>query len=198
MGKTVAVAASGKRKPKPKRKPGKTTVVKVASGAYSEATGQQTNVELTLSSTGKRLLNQFYRLPATVVIGGTTPITRTVTFSFGRISSPVNFTWAFNAQYSIAQQLTISGLPPKPKVSVICHGGGCPFAKKTFSPHGKKLALAPTLKNRRLAPHTTLELEITSSNHVGKVLIFTIRSAQPPSLAERCLPPGSKRPTACA
>ena len=194
---TIGVDASVKQNKKAKR-PKKTTVVKVASGSYSVATGNRVTVKLTLNSAGQKLLSRFYRLPSTVKVGGTTPITKAVAFSYGRIRSPFSFTWVFNAGFSVAQKLTITGLPHKPKVTVICHGGGCPFARRTFSPHGKQLALASDLKHRHLAPHTTLELEITAANDVGKVAIFTILSGQSPSLAERCLPPGARKPVVCA
>jgi hypothetical protein len=172
-------------------------VVTVASGSYSVAATASETVKLTLNTTGRKLLGQFYRLPAALAITGTTPITRTLTFSYGRIKSPVSFTWTFNAHYSVAQELTISGLPSSPKVTVDCHGHGCPFSKRTFSPKTKSLALASEFKHRRLVPHSTLRLEITAANEVGKVLTFTIRASKQPSLTEACLPPGASRPTAC-
>jgi CSLREA domain-containing protein len=194
-GKTVAVAASTHRKPK--SKPKKITVVKLATGSYSVAAGTRVTVKLALSATGRKLLNEFYRLPTTVTVGGTTPITKPVTFSYSRIRSPVAFTWVFNPRYSIAQELTITGLPSKPKVKVICHGRGCPFTVRTFSPHGKRLALAPLLRHSHVAPHTTLELDITATNAIGKVVIFTIVSGRIPVETQRCLPPGVHRPRAC-
>jgi CSLREA domain-containing protein len=200
-GKTIAVAASAKAKPEKKKKPKpkpKAKKVKVAIGSYSVTTGKRVTIRLTLSSTGQKLLDQFYRLPSTVTIGGTTSISKRVTFSYKRISSPISFTWAFSAGSSVAQELTISGLPSKPKVTVICHGGGCPFGTRTFSAHGRQLALAPRLNSSHLTPGATLELEITAANDVGKVAIFTIRSARQPSLIERCLLPGARHPTVCA
>jgi hypothetical protein len=162
------------------------------------AAGSSVTVQLALGATGKNLLGQFYRLPSTLAIGGTTAIANPVTFSYGRIRSAVNFTWTFNASYSVAQELTISGLPSNPKVNVLCHGHGCPFSKRTFAPHGKQLKLASSFKHSHLTPHATLEIEITATNEVGKVVVFAIISGRQPSLAERCLPPGAGRPTACA
>jgi streptogramin lyase len=205
-GKTVAVAATTakpkpkppKAKPKPKPAPKKTAVDTVASGSYSVATSSQVTVKLSLNATGKQLLAAVYRVPATMTIGGTTPVTKPATFSYARIRSPVSFTWTFNAHYSVAQELTISGLPAKSKVAVNCHGDGCPFSKRAFLPQGTRLALAADLRHRHLVPHATLQLEITATNDVGKVLTFTIRGGKQPLLAESCLPPGTSRPTACA
>jgi hypothetical protein len=198
-GNPVAVAAIVKANAAKKRKPTtKTTKVKVGSGSYSLATGQRATIKVTLNSTGQKLLDRFYRLPATVAITGTTSIVKKVTFSYSRIRSPIFFTWAFTSGYSIAQKLSITGLPSKSKVTVICHGGGCPFVKRVFTPHGRQLALTSSLNQSHLTPHTTLELEITAANDVGKIAIFRILSGQQPSLTELCLLPGASRPTACA
>lgn len=189
-GRTIAVAARAHRR--------KTTNVTVAGGSYSIATGHKATINLTLNAAGRKLLTELYKLPSTLRIGGTTALTRTVTFSYRRIRSPISFTWDFNARYSVAQELTISGLPSKSAVEVICHRGGCPFRRRSFHPHTRQLALASDLEHSHLAPGATLELEITATNDVGKVAIFTIRSGARPSLGERCLPPGARRPTACA
>lgn len=191
-GKTIAVASSAEPK---------TTVSEVAGGSYAVATGKRATLTLSLNSTGQGLLDQFYRLPSTLVVGGTTSITRSVTFSYRRIRSPISFTWAFTRSYTVVQELTITGLPPAsadPEVTVVCHSGGCPFAQRAFSPHGGRLALASAFKASHLRPGAAVELEITASNRIGKVAVFTIRSGQSPTLAERCLPPGAPRPTDCA
>jgi streptogramin lyase len=199
---TIAVATGAKPKPRKKKPkpppPKKTTIDTIASGSYLVAAGSSVTVNLDLGSTGKKLLSQFYRLPTTLVIGGTTPVTEPVVFSYGRIHSPVGFTWAWNSRYSVAQELTISGLPANPKVSVFCHGHGCPFSKRTFFPRGKELQLTSSFKHSHLSPHTTLELEIIATNDVAKVEIFTIRSGNQPSVAYNCQPPGASRPSACA
>jgi hypothetical protein len=198
-GKAVAVATgvnkAKKKKPKPKPK---ANGVQVAAGSYSVASGHQVKIKLALNAAGRKVLTQRYQLPATLLIGGTTRITRSVTFSYRRISSPVSFTWSFNSRFSVAEDLTITRLPPKPEVVVICQGRGCPFSERTFHPTGGKLALAPALAHRHLAPHATVELQINSRNEVGKVLVFTIRSDKQPTLAASCLAPGASHPTACA
>ncbi len=198
-GSTVAVAAtkSFKHKRKPKPPPKLTKVVSVGGGSYAVATGRQVTVKFTLSPAGQKLLSQFYKLPTTVTIGGTTALKRTAIFSYRVIHSPISFTWAFSRSSSVAQQLTVSGVPSGGMVMVICHGGGCPFAKRTFSPRRGRVALASAFKHSALRPGATLELEITAAKSVGKVASFTIRSGQQPSLAESCLPPGTRRPTRC-
>jgi hypothetical protein len=54
------------------------------------------------------------------------------------------------------------------------------------------------LKKRHLSPHSTVSIQITASNEVGEVVIFTVVSGKSPTEAFRCLPPGARSPTACA
>ena len=97
-----------------------------------------------------------------------------------------------------AQALSISGIPNGAKVTVICSGGGCPFAKLVYSPTRMRLSLMPSLRGIRLRPSAILTLEITKANAVGKVEVFRIRSGQAPTSTESCLPPGATHPASCA
>ncbi len=199
--KLVAVAATSKKKPKPKPKPPKkvTKVETVASGSYSIPTGKSSTVTLSLNSTGRKLLTARYKVPATLTLTGTASATRTVTFKYGVIRLSPSYTWFFSKTYSYALELTVSHLPKGSKISLTCHGHGCPFSKKTFSaPKSGKLALASVLKKRHLSPHSTVSIQITASNEVGEVVIFTIASGKSPTESFRCLPPGARSPTACA
>jgi streptogramin lyase len=193
---TLAVAA--KAKPKPKPKPKKVTkTVTVASGSYLVAAGHSTTITLRLNSAGQRLLNQFYRLPAALAIGGPTAITKSVTFSYAVVHSPISFTWTFTASFTVERSLSISNVPSGGKVAVSCHGGGCPFGSRTFKPTRGKVVLTSALSRSHLRPHATVRLDITATNEVGKVAIFTVRSGQQPSLTESCLPPGARTPSRC-
>jgi hypothetical protein len=155
-------------------------------------------VKLTLSAAGKRLLGRFYTLPTTLSIGGTTPVTAALTFSYGRIHVLPTYTWAFSPAGSVADELTLKNLPSPSEVTLICHGGGCPFTRRTFStPNSRKLALASALQGRRLHPNATLEVEITAQDDVGEVVTSAIKSGSQPSESFRCLSPGAHNPTRC-
>ena len=141
--KPVAVAANTKQKPKPP--PKVTTVVKVGSGSYSVASGGRITVKLGLGTTGKGLLNQFYRLPTTLSITGTSSIATPVTFSWGRIHVSPSYTWSFAPDGTVDDELTLSKLPSGSKVTVICHGHGCPFGDHAWSaPKDRTLKLSNT------------------------------------------------------
>jgi CSLREA domain-containing protein len=201
-GKTVAVTSAKQPSQKRPSKKARAKLVRLGSATYSVVTGTRKTITLTLDKRGRSLLNTRYKVPATLKLSGNNTISRQITFSYGRVRSPVSFTWKFNRRYTVAELLTISSLPAKPKVVVSCHGGGCPFAKKTFSLKAKaktrKLELAPKLKQAHLKPKTKLQIEITAANAVGKVLIFTIVSNDVPKLTVSCLVPGARKPSACA
>ncbi len=169
----------------------------VGSGSYSVPTGSSATVEITLNQTGQELLSRFYKLPATLTLGGTTSRTRMVSFRYPTIKSPISFTWAFTPSSTTALQLAISSVPPEGAVAVICHGGGCPFSTRRFTPSGGRVELAGAFKGKHLRPKTTVKLEITAPNRIGKVAVFTIQSGQQPSLVELCLPPGAAKPVRC-
>jgi hypothetical protein len=200
-GKTVVgVATVAKKKPKKPKKPKTVTKTQtLAKRSYSMASGHTQTIKLSLNAAGKKLLNQFYRVPARLSITGTSTVSRSVVFSYGRLHISPTYTWAFGKAFSFATELTLGGLPKKSKVTVICRGHGCPFSKRTFSaPKHGKLALASALKQRHLSPHSTVELQITAPGDVGEVVVFTIVSGKQPTEAFRCLVPGSRSPAACA
>jgi streptogramin lyase len=197
--KILALAATTKKKPKPKPKPKKVTKLEtIATGSYSVAAGNGTTIKLSLNATGKKLLTARYKVPATLTIGGTSSLNKTVTFSYGRLHIVPAYQWAFSKTFAFATQLTLGALPRGSLVALLCHGHGCPFSKRTFAaPKHGKLQLAPALKKRHLAVHSTVELEITATNDVGAVVRFTVVPGKLPKESFLCLPPGARTPSAC-
>ncbi len=88
-------------------------------------------------------------------------------------------------------------IPQGGRLIVICQGGGCPFATRSFKPRHGQVILAPTFAHSPLRPGARLVLEVLAANRVGKVEIFAIRSAQPPVVTRACRPPGTSRPARC-
>jgi len=195
-GTPVAVTAAKHKKKKPHTPKTDAKVVTVGSATYSSATGASTTVTVPLNAAGRKLLARFFRLPVTLTVSGTSALTKTLTFRYAVVRSPISFTWAFSPSSTTAQVLTVSKVPAKGSVTVICHGGGCPFAKKSFAAHGGKVLLASKFK-QGLKPHATLEIVVSAPNAVAKVALFTIQSGSQPTVVARCLPPGAKKPTPC-
>ena len=202
--KVVAVSAAaakpkagtgrGKRKkPKPK-----TARVTLTTAKYSILTGHSKTLKLTLNAGGRRLLDRFYTLPATLSIGGTTKRSQKVVFKFGRLHISPVFTWIFSATFTSAQELTVGPLPAHARVAVLCRGGGCPFSRRSLTAKRRKLDLEPLLKGKRLRPGAAVALQISAPGDVGEVVTFKINSGRAPTERFACLLPGSRSPTACA
>ena len=173
--------------------------VTVASGSYSVASGSSVTVKMRLNRMGQKLLSAHYVLSATLSLRGTTPLTRAVTFRYGKLKALISYTWSFppGSSSAAATELTVSPLPRGGSVVVICRGGGCPFSMRRFAPRDGRVVLAPTFRHNPLHPGATLQLEALAPNRVGKVDIFGIRSGQNVTVVQQCLPPGTTRPARC-
>jgi hypothetical protein len=190
----------GKSKPPKKGTPKKTTkTVTVGTGTYAVVSGHTKSLALKLNAAGLKLLTQFYKLPVKLTLGGPASATKTMTFSYGRLHISPAYQWAFSKTFAFATELKMSSLPHASRVTVVCHGGGCPFAKKGFAaPKHGALDIAPALKQHHLSVGSTVDLEITAANTVGEVVRFTVVSGKLPKESFLCLPPGTRAPTACA
>lgn len=201
VGKSVVAvsATAAKKPPKPSKQRKKVTrTVTVGKGTYSVATGHTAKVRLRLNAAGIRLLTQFYKLPAKVSLRGSAPASRDVTFRYARLHLNPAYQWAFSARFAFVTQLTLSGLPRKSRVTVVCRGGGCPFGRRSFAaPKHGKLELAPALGQRHLSVGATVDVQITAANTVGEVVRFTVLAGKLPKESFLCMPPGTHTPAAC-
>jgi hypothetical protein len=154
-----------------------------------------------LNPTGKRLLGQFYRMPATVMLTGTADASVPVVFAYGRVLAPVR--WGVNSETQAPfttsfTQLTVSGLPAAAHISLACSGNGCPFSRHQMTPRKQSVNLTRLLSGHRLARGTRLTLVISAPNDVAKVVTYVMRTAAIPSEIIQCLPPGYRHPAACS
>lgn len=190
----VAVAA-----PAPTATRAKATmkVETVASGSFSLAVGQSETFMITLNRAGIGLLSRFYRLPATLWVGGSVSLSKVVTFNYRLIPALTTYTWAFNPTFTVAQQLMISNIPADGSVTALCHGGGCPFTRTKLEPKRGSVDLTASMAHSRLTPGAMFTLLIQAPNEIGKVTAFTIRGGQAPAVTKQCLPPAARKPTTC-
>lgn len=180
------------------RVPGKRhRTVRLATRSYSVNTGGRTTVRIVLNRTGQTMLAQHYTLSATLSLGGTTRLSRSVSFKYRRIKADVPFTLSFFPTSSVATELGVTGIPRGGRLTVSCRGGGCPFARRSFAARHGHVELTPIFKHASLRAGTTLEFEVTASNRVGYVETLVIRSGEKPTVTKLCLPPGTSRPARC-
>jgi hypothetical protein len=118
------------------------------------------------------------------------------------------------ATFTIFTSLTATKVPRGAKIDIRCKGGGCPFAHRTVKAPTTKLVCkrghkqckrkrAPALQNinlegrlagRHLVVNTVLSVAVTKPNTIGLIATFKTRASAGPSVTNKCLAPGSKKP----
>ncbi len=167
----------------------------VARGSYSVAAGAIDTVTLALDRAGLKLLARRYALTVWIAIDRVTQ--RRVTFRYALIHARIALGFTQVGDVTSVQKPRVSGIPARAKVEVICHGGGCPFARRALKVKHGKASGTGALRGHRLKVGAKLTVEVTKSGEVGEVVVFTIRRSKPPKTVHDCLPPGLSRPTAC-
>jgi hypothetical protein len=169
----------------------------VGSGSYSVRTGNQVTVRIKLNRNGRTLLSAHYSLASTVTLGGTSAVTKQVTFRYPVIRSDVIFTFSFKGGPIVATQLDVTGIPHGGKVTVICNGGGCPFSSRGFRLRHGQVHVAPAFARASLRLGASIQVEVAAANHVAKVETLTLRSGPTVTVTKQCLAPGTTRPARC-
>jgi hypothetical protein len=126
-------------------------------------------------------------------------IERTVVYFPGEAIS-VQHEWQAYKRYTRISKLNVSGIPRNATLALRCSGGGgCPFARRSLTfPNGARTSkLAKLFKARKLRVGTTLDLQITATNWIGKLVRFKMRPSRIPSVTVRCLRPGANAPSRC-
>jgi hypothetical protein len=174
------------------------TTVTAGVGHVTIPARQVGDLTVSLTATGMQLLEELFRVPATVSFTGMALSPIRVTFAFPTLlATLVAYNWTRFPTYTAVSSLTVSALPGGAKLALLWAGVGCPFARRTITSHRKHLSLTYLLADAKLAPGVTLEVEITERGFVGKALIFKIRRGRAPTVAASCLPPGSHKPVRC-
>ena len=84
-------------------------------------------------------------------------------------------------------------LPRGTKIRMTCSGGGCPFKTVSRTVKRRPLNLHGPFGNARLARGARVEVRLTRSGRIGRVLRYRMTStAGAPSLDILCRPPGGR------
>jgi streptogramin lyase len=115
----------------------------------------------------------------------------------------------------VVKHLLVVKAPGGARITVLCHGGGCPFASRSRAvptsvsvrrcAHGRcrtvrrrvtllNVELARLFSGHLLAPRTKLTVRIEKASWIGKVYLYTLKSGIQPEI--NCLQPGSTQPGA--
>jgi hypothetical protein len=135
----------------------------------------------------------------------------TVTATFRRLK--INLVWSSKtfSEFSAFTSLIARAVPIGTDIGLTCAGGGCPYARRSFSVTAssrckrngcrKKKPALPVrdvnllgdLQGRHLPFGTKLTIKLTRRLYVGEVQVFTI-GPRGPRQQTQCLAPGASKP----
>jgi PKD repeat protein len=98
---------------------------------------------------------------------------------------------------SVRVELLSVQAPLGARITVRCTGHGCPFRVAVRRSRSGHRVVRFTGLNHLLRAGTVIQIMVTKPGRIGKYTRFVIRSGAPPTRRDRCLAPGSSRPTAC-
>jgi hypothetical protein len=94
------------------------------------------------------------------------------------------------------EQLVITA-PKGARVEIRCRGRGCPF-KRLIRKARPQTVRVRRFGRRVLRPGAVVQVWVTMPGEIGKYTRLRIRKGKRPTRVDRCLMPGSKRPTRCS
>ncbi len=83
---------------------------------------------------------------------------------------------------TLVRKLVLTGVPNGAKVTVHCHGRGCPFRSKTFKAKHGKVSLSKVFKGRKLRKGAKIEVDVTVPGAPKQVFKLTTRAGKKPLL----------------
>jgi hypothetical protein len=116
----------------------------------------------------------------------------------GRVVATVKTSWVFGRRSTRVKLMEVRNAPAGAAIALSCRGTACPFRRQTVLANALGTrTLTRLFRPPRLRVGSRLEIAITASNMIGRVIRYRIRSSAFPRQQDRCLPPGAPRPVAC-
>lgn len=175
--------------------------------------GAQAHCVLRYASTGSHAITIAYGGDANFVGSGSSSAMRvTVTqTSLGTIASTMQWGFRFTRSFTRIVTLLIDSVSPGTSVAVLCHGRGCPFARRSTTvkasprcrakgkaacppPVPRTIDLESEFRGRALHGGARVTILLTRPHWVGKYFQFAMRAAGAPRIRIACLAPGSTTP----
>jgi len=101
--------------------------------------------------------------------------------------------WAADGRKTVNRVLLASGFPRGTRIELRCSGSGCPFPRVVRRVASRRpVDLHRHFGPRHLSRGTRVEVRLTRSGRIGRVLRFEIGAPGTPSVDFKCLPPGGR------
>jgi len=112
----------------------------------------------------------------------------------------VTFEYTFNARrYGRRTRVTLlvlNRVPSGAKVELRCRGRGCPFTKRTPKV-ARRMRLGPLFKKRRMRPGLVIQIRVSRTGFMTRILQIRTRATRGPKLDEVCQVPGQSTTRRC-
>ena len=101
--------------------------------------------------------------------------------------------WTPSGGRTLNRVLTARDFPRGTRIELRCRGAGCAFRRVVRRVKGNRpVKLSRAFRGRALARGARVEVRLTRSARIGRVLRFKIGAPGSPSVAFKCLPPGGR------
>jgi hypothetical protein len=101
--------------------------------------------------------------------------------------------WAPSGRQTVNRLLTARDFPRGTRIQLRCTGAGCPFRRVTRRVRNRRpVKLHRHFGDRALRRGTRIEVRLTRSARIGRILRFKIGTPGSPSVEFKCLPPGGR------
>ena len=114
-----------------------------------------------------------------------------------KVTSLVSYQWVSTTHWTRNTKLTVRDVPSGGTVTVSCRGNGCYKKAKTATVRNGNSDLHRIIKSRHLGVGAVLDVKITAPGMVGKVVRFTMRKHNIPTMQRYCLAEGARHSTRC-
>jgi hypothetical protein len=142
-----------------------------------------------------------FTVNATDNAGNAASLTRTYTVVPRDNPATLSRSFARFPTNTVLTRLEVKNVPAGSRVKATCKfkKKKCPRkARKAFTKRNARGTVALKKFTRvPLRPGTKITVRVTKPGFIGAVKILTIRKGKDPSVTDRCLPPGAKKPVAC-
>lgn len=106
--------------------------------------------------------------------------------------------WSARGNRTRVLQLEVTGITPaNAAVTALCHGGGCPFRIRAFTPHGGTANLVGAFRGHALHAGANVAVVVVAPGTTGRYVSFDTRRDAVPELRAGCSAPGSTSPIGC-
>jgi hypothetical protein len=101
--------------------------------------------------------------------------------------------WTPSGRRTLNRVLTARDFPRGTRIELRCRGAGCAFRRVVRRVTGSRpVKLSRAFRGRALARGARLEVRLTRSARIGRILRFKIGAPGSPSVEFKCLPPGGR------